>query len=427
MKRHQIVYIKVEDLFLNDRNPRFNDNAVDTVAKSIEKYGFKNPLIVDTKNVVYCGNTRLKAARKLKIEEVPCIIADDLTEQQIREYALLDNKTNEIAEWDLELLEEELKELSLDEFNLDWEIPTLEEEKEPQEDEYDVDASLDDMEEPRCKSGEIWKLGEHRLMCGDSTHPEDVKKLMGEELADMVMTDPPYNVAIQNSQGMKIENDDMDNEDFKEFLLKAFENLEASLKEGGAFYVWYVSRNHIPFELALKEHGLTVRQQLIWNKSSFVFGRQDYHWKHEPCLYGWKEGASHYFVDDRTQSTVIEDKNIDLKKLKKEELLKLLEDIYSDKVSTTVIDEDKVIVNSLHPTMKPIKLLARLIKNSSRPKELVLDLFGGSGSTLIACEQIDRRCNMMEYDPKYASVIIDRWEQFTGQKAERLNLKKGEK
>lgn len=213
----------------------------------------------------------------------------------------------------------------------------------------------------------------------------------------------------------------MDNEDFKEFLLKAFENLEASLKEGGAFYVWYASRNHIPFEVALKEHGLTVRQQLIWNKSSFVFGRQDYHWKHEPCLYGWKEGASHYFIDDRTQSTVIEDKNIDLKKLKKEELLKLLEDIYSDKVSTTVIDEDKVVVNSLHPTMKPIKLIARLIKNSSRPKELVLDLFGGSGSTLIACEQIDRRCNMMEYDPKYASVIIDRWEQFTGQKAERLN------
>ena len=417
MKKHQIVYIKVEDLFLNARNPRFNEKAVDTVAKSIQKYGFKNPLIVDTNNVVYCGNTRLKAARKLKIEEVPCIIADDLTEQQIREYALLDNKTNEIAEWDLELLEEELKELSLEEFGLDWEIPTLEEEKEPQEDEYDVNTTLENMEEPRCKQGEIWQLGRHTLMCGDSTNPEDIKSLMAEEVADMVMTDPPYNVAIQNSQGMKIENDDMDNEDFKEFLLKAFYNLEASLKEGGAFYVWYASRNHIPFETALKEHGLTVRQQLIWNKSSFVFGRQDYHWKHEPCLYGWKDGASHYFIDDRTQSTVIEDKNIDLKKLKKEELLKLLEDIYSDKVSTTVIDEDKVIVNSLHPTMKPIRLIARLIKNSSRPGELVLDLFGGSGSTLIACEQIDRRCKMMEYDPKYASVIIDRWEEFTGKKA----------
>lgn len=420
MKRHQIVYMKVEDLQLNARNPRFNDKAVDTVAKSIEKYGFKNPLIVDTNNVVYCGNTRLKAARKLGIEEVPCIIADDLTEQQIREYALLDNKTNEIADWDMELLEEELKELSLEEFNLDWEIPIIEEEKEPQEDEYDVDNTLEDMEEPRCKQGEIWKLGRHTLMCGDSTNPEDVKKLMAEEAADMVMTDPPYNVAISNSKGMKIENDDMDNEDFKEFLLKAFENLEASLKEGGAFYVWYASRNHIPFEAALKEHGLTVRQQLIWNKSSFVFGRQDYHWKHEPCLYGWKEGASHYFVDDRTQSTIIEDKNIDLKKLKKEEMLKLLEEIYSDKVSTTVIDEDKVIVNSLHPTMKPIRLIARLIKNSSRPGELVLDLFGGSGSTLIACEQIDRRCKIVEYDPKYASVIIDRWEQFTGKKAERL-------
>lgn len=220
---------------------------------------------------------------------------------------------------------------------------------------------------------------------------------------------------------MQIANDDMDNEDFKEFLSKAFLNMETSLKQGGVFYVWYATRNHIPFEMALKEHRLTVRQQLIWNKSSFVFGRSDYHWKHEPCLYGWKEGANHYFIDDRTQSTVIEDKSIDLKKLKKEELLKLLLDIYSDKVSTTVIDEDKVVVNSLHPTMKPIKLLARLIKNSSKSKELVLDLFGGSGSTLIACEQLDRYCYMMEFDEHYCDVIIDRWEKFTNQKAEKLN------
>ena len=163
---------------------------------------------------------------------------------------------------------------------------------------------------------------------------------------------------------------------------------------------------------------------MIWNKSSFVFGRQDYHWKHEPCLYGWKEGASHYFIDDRTQSTVIEDKGVDLKKLKKEEMLHLLQEIFSEKVSTTVIDEDKVVVNSLHPTMKPIRLLARLIKNSCKQKELVLDLFGGSGSTLMACEQLDRVCYMMEFDPKYATVIIDRWEQFTGKKA--IKLKEGE-
>lgn len=424
MKKHQIVYKRVDELELNSKNPRKNDNAVGTVAKSIEKYGFKNPLIIDPNNIVYCGNTRLKAARLLGIEEVPCIIADDLTKKQIREYALLDNKTNELADWDFELLEEELKELSLDEFGIDWNIPEIEENKEPQEDDYNVDEAIEEITEPRCKLGEVWQLGKHRLMCGDSTSADDVYKLMNGQVADMVMTDPPYNVAIKNSQGMEIENDNLDNEDFKEFLCKAFENLESALKEGGAFYVWYASRNHIPFEVALNKAGLIVREQLIWNKSSFVFGRQDYHWKHEPCLYGWKEGASHYFIDDRTQSTVIEDKGVDLKKLKKEEMLHLLQEIFSEKVSTTVIDEDKVVVNSLHPTMKPIRLLARLIKNSCKQKELVLDLFGGSGSTLMACEQLDRVCYMMEFDPKYATVIIDRWEQFTGKKA--IKLKEGE-
>lgn len=323
----------------------------------------------------------------------------------------------------MELLEEELKELSLDDFDLDWNIPELDTDKEPQEDDYDVDNAIEELEEPRCKQGEIWQLGHHRLMCGDSTDPEQVKLLMNETEADMVLTDPPYNVAIQNSQGMTIENDNLDNADFLEFLNKAFANLEASLKAGGAFYVWYGSKEHINFETALKNAGLVVRQQLIWNKSQFILGRQDYQWKHEPCLYGWKDGASHYFVDDRTQSTVIEDKTIDLKKLKKEEMLKLLQDIFSDKVSTTVIDEDKVTVNSLHPTMKPIKLLARFIKNSSKQNELILDLFGGSGSTLIACEQLNRKCYMMEYDPKYATVIIDRWEQFTGKKATRIKTK----
>jgi len=423
MKKHQIVYKRVDELELNAKNPRKNDHAVGTVAKSIEKYGFKNPLIIDANNTVYCGNTRLKAARLLGIEEVPCIIADDLTKKQIREYALLDNKTNELADWDFELLEEELKELSLDEFGIDWNIPEIEENKEPQEDDFNVDEAIEEITEPRCKLGEVWQLGKHRLMCGDSTSADDVYKLMNGQIADMVMTDPPYNVAIKNSQGMEIENDNLDNEDFKEFLCKAFENLESALKEGGAFYIWYASRNHIPFETALNKAGLTVREQLIWNKSSFVFGRQDYHWKHEPCLYGWKEGASHYFIDDRTQSTVIEGENIDLKKLKKDEMLRLLEYIFSDKVCKTVIDEDKVVVNSLHPTMKPIRLLARLIKNSCKQKELVLDLFGGSGSTLMACEQLDRVCYMMEFDPKYATVIIDRWEQFTGKKA--IKLKEG--
>lgn len=235
------------------------------------------------------------------------------------------------------------------------------------------------------------------------------------------MTDPPYNVAIENSQGMTIENDNMESGQFNDFLTAAFENMYQALKAGGSFYVWYAGLEHINFETSLNKAGFSVRQILIWNKNVFSFGRYDYHWKHEPCLYGWKEGASHYFIDDRTQSTVFEDKGIDIKKLKKAEAIKMLQDLMGDKISTTVINEDKPSVNDLHPTMKPIKLMARLIKNSSKIDETVLDLFGGSGSTLIACEQTQRKCYTMEYDEKYATVIVDRWEKFTGQKATKLN------
>lgn len=234
---------------------------------------------------------------------------------------------------------------------------------------------------------------------------------------DLVVTDPPYNVAVKNSKGMTIENDDMASEEFGEFLTACFKNLEDSLKPGGAFYIWYASREHINFEKSLNNAGLQVREQLVWNKNQFILGRQDYHWKHELCLYGWKDGEKHYFIDDRTQSTVIEDKGIDVKKLSKAEMQNLLLEIFSDKRSTTVINEDKPSVNDLHPTMKPIKLIARLIKNSSRPDEKVLDLFGGSGSTIMACEQLGRKCYTMEYDPKYADVIIQRWEEYTGRKA----------
>lgn len=429
--KEQIVYKKVSELKLNTKNPRKNDDAVDTVAKSIQEFGFKNPLIIDKNGVVWCGNTRLKASKKLGLEEVPCIVADDLTEEQIRKLALIDNKSSEIAEWDFDLLKNELAELDLSEFELDWGVTEDVNEKEVEEDDFDVDNAIP--EEPKAKLGDIYQLGEHRLMCGDSTKEEDVAKLMNRELADLVVTDPPYNVAIVGGShalspeerllrgGKTIINDKMGNEEFGEFLTKCFNAMNINLKQGGVFYIWYASAEHINFESALLQNGLQTKEQLIWNKSSFTFGRADYHWKHEPCLYGWKEGASHYFTDDRTQSTVIEDKGIDLKKLKKDEMLKLLQDIYSDKVSTTIINEDKPSRCDLHPTMKPIKLLARLIKNSSRINENVLDLFGGSGSTLIASEQLGRKCYMMELDPRYVDVIIQRWEDFTGKKAVKLN------
>ena len=192
------------------------------------------------------------------------------------------------------------------------------------------------------------------------------------------------------------------------------------LKEGGAFYIWFASREHVNFETALNSNGLQVRQELIWCKNSLVMGRQDYQWKHEPCLYGWKEGAGHYFIDSRRKTTIIEDQ-LDFDNLKKEEAIEMLKQIYDDGISTTVIHEDKPTRSDLHPTMKPLSLMARLVNNSSKKNEIVLDLFGGSGSTLITCEQLDRVCYMMEYDPKYVDAIIERWEQFTNRKAEKIS------
>ena len=210
----------------------------------------------------------------------------------------------------------------------------------------------------------------------------------------------------------------MENSHFLEFLTDAFENIHEALKPGGAFYIWHADSEGFNFRSACKEAELTVKQCIVWNKNTIVMGRQDYQWKHEPCLYGWKEGAAHYFTNDRTQATVYEDQKADPKKMTKAELVAYVKELTADKINASVLNEDKPARSDLHPTMKPVKLIARCIKNSSRPGEAVLDLFGGSGTTLIACEQLDRRCFMMEYDPRYADVIIKRWEKLTGKKAE---------
>ena len=216
-------------------------------------------------------------------------------------------------------------------------------------------------------------------------------------------------------------NDNLGEKEFVEFLTKAMTNAKNALREGGAFYVWYATRTTKQFLDGMRRAGLEVKQILIWVKSHFTLGRQDYQWQHEPCLYGWKDGAAHYFLDNRKQSTVIEDLQPDLAHMKKAEMEALLKEIYAGDIATDVIREAKPNISELHPTMKPLKLIARQIRNSSQPDEKVLDLFGGSGTTLIACEQMDRRCYMMEFDPHYADVIVDRWEQFTGLKALKVN------
>ena len=418
-----IEYIDIELLKPYKNNARKHQQEdIDTIKASIREFGMNDPIgIWSDKNIIVEGHGRLQALKELGETVAPCIRLDHLTDEQRRAYALAHNKTAELSEWNYELLDSELSDIldiDMSEFGFEFEDEEAAEDIEPEEDDYNGLLP----EEPKSKLGEIYKLGNHTLMCGDSTKPEDVALLMDGAAADMVLTDPPYNVDYtgKSKDELKIESDNMNDEAFVDFLTAAFENMEQSLKEGGAFYIWYASMKHYQFETALRNTGLVFRQSLIWNKSIFTFGRQDYHWKHEPCLYGWKEGAPHYFIDDRTQSTVFEDKGVDIKKLKKSEMEAMLKELLADRVSTTVINEDKPSANTLHPTMKPIKLMSRLIKNSSRQGEVVLDLFGGSGSTLIACEQLNRECRMMEFDPKYTDVIIDRWERFTGKKAEKI-------
>lgn len=388
----EIVELKLSDLKEYENNPRYNDGAVDAVAESINKFGFKVPIIIDSDGVIVAGHTRLKAAKKLGLETVPCIIAEDLTPEQVKAFRLADNKVGELAEWDFDALELELQ--ALQGMNLDFDMQDfgfdLSEFEEPQEIVEDEAPEVDEENEPITQYGDIWQLGKHRLMCGDSTDKASVEMLMNGEKADLLVTDPPYNVAYEGGtkDALTIQNDDMDDEQFLSFLQSAFSASDSVLKEGAGFYIWHADSSSNAFRTAACNVGWKIRQCIIWVKNNIVLGRQDYHWKHEPCLYGWKDGAAHYFIDDRTQSTVWE--------------------------------FNKPTRNGEHPTMKPVELIAKSITNSSRKNSIVLDLFGGSGSTLIACEQLERTCYTMELDPKYCDVIIKRWETLTGEVATKL-------
>ena len=413
----QIVSLKIEDLNPYKNNPRINDEAVRYVASSIKEFGFKVPVIVDENYVIVAGHTRVKAAKQLGIKEVPCIIADDLTPEQIKAFRLADNRVAEIAEWDVELLQAELQDLKLDFDMFDFGFNEDDEsDEEVEEDNYDPEVP----QKPKSKYGQVYQLGKHRLMCGDSTLENDVKKLAGGVLMDLCITDPPYNVNYTQAKNdgeelVQIMNDNMEDGQFFHFLLDAFVQMFEVLKPGGGYYIWHADSEGFNFRAAIKAAGGTLRQTLIWVKNSLVLGRQDYQWQHEPCLYGWKDGAGHYFTSERSHTTVY-DENIKLSELKKDELYDLCKRLLGA-YETTVIREDKPKRNDLHPTMKPIKLMGFLIKNSSKINDKILDLFGGSGSTLIAAEQLGRACYMMELDPGYVDVIIDRWQELTGETA----------
>lgn len=396
----EIVMRKTDELVPYAKNTKLHDRKqIANVANSIKRFGWQQPIVIDDAGTVVIGHCRLLAAKKLGMESVPCTVASGLTEQEIRELRIADNKTNESL-WDLETLQGEMQDLDFEGFDFDFGMG--EKEREVVEDEYDAQPP----EEPTSKLGQVYALGRHRLMVGDSTKFEDVHKLMGGEMADMLLTDPPYNVDYKGKAG-KIKNDSMKDEQFRQFLRDAFECAKAHMKPGAAFHIWHADSEGYNFRGAAKEAGLVVRQCLIWVKNSLVLGRQDFQWKHEPCLYGenplpypeteedehapclygWVDGK-HYWFKNRRQ--------------------------------TTVLQFDRPTKSKEHQTMKPVKLFAYEIECNTKPGEKVLDLFGGSGTTIMAAEQNERTAFVMEFDPKYADVIIDRWEKFTGQKAQLL-------
>jgi DNA modification methylase len=371
----KIEYVPIWKVKNNPNNPRLvKDDKFKKLVKSIQDFPDmldKRPIIVNEDMIVLGGNMRLKACNEAGLKEVP-IIVTNWTEEQQRQFIIKDNLG--YGEWDWDMIANEWDENELNEWGLD--IPNFE------GDMVELDAVEDDFDAPEggletdIVLGDLFEIGEHRLLCGDSTQTDTFEKLMQGEMADMVVTDPPYNVNYEGSNGLKIENDNMSKSDFYQFLYDFYVACNSALKSGGAWYVWHADLEGMNFRKAFQDAGIKLSSTLIWNKNALVMGRSDYHWKHEPCLYGWKEGASHNW--------------------------------YSDRKQTTVIEWDKPLRNGEHPTMKPIGLFAYQIENSSKIGDIVIDAFGGSGTTMVACEQIKRKARVIEYDPKYCQVIIDR-------------------
>ena len=383
----------VADLIPYARNSRTHSDAqVAQIAASIREFGFTNPVLVDGANGVIAGHGRILAARKLGMDTVPVIELAHLSEAQKRAYVIADNKLALNAGWDAEMLAVEFGELADMGFDLDLTGFTEEEIKAltPVELEpglTDEDATPEAPVDPVTKPGDVWLLGKHRLMCGDSTSIEALEALTSGQLVDMWLTDPPYNVAYEGGtkDKLKIKNDEMGDEQFRQFLRDAYTAADTVMKPGAVFYIWYADVETYNFVGAVRDAGWKMSQILVWKKSSLILGRKDYHFMHEPCLYGWKEGAAHLWASDRKQ--------------------------------TTILEFDKPSRNGEHPTMKPVALFEYQMLNNTKGGDIVLDSFGGSGTTLIAAEKNGRIARLMELDPKYCDVIVKRWQDFTGKQA----------
>lgn len=393
---------KLTELIPAPYNPRQSTAKQETQLKrSLEKFGVVEPIIWNKQTgFIVGGHFRIRELQKLGYKEIDCVIVD-LNEEDEKELNIRLNANT--GEWDWDSLANEWDAEKLNDWGLDLPIDLHVEELEAEEDNYEIPNEIT----TDIVIGDLFEIGEHRLLCGDSTQVDTWQKVMNKKLCDMVMTDPPYNVDYQGGTGLKIQNDNMSNNDFYQFLYDFYTALGSYLKMGGSWYVWHTDNERINFTKAFKDSNNKFSQCLIWVKNSLVLGHLDYHKKHETCLYGWKEGAAHYFTSERTHTTVIED-TINVNKLTKDEMKKMLTEMLSDKTKSTIIHCDKPHRSAEHPTMKPILLLAPLIQNSSKENEIVADGFLGSGSTMVAAHQLKRKCYGMELDPKYCQVIIDR-------------------
>lgn len=391
----KIINVPIGKLTPYANNSRtHSQEQVQQIIDSILEFGFTNPILIDEHNMIIAGHGRLLAAAEIKIEKIPCVRLSGLTDDQKRAYVIADNKLALNAGWDEEKLRLELFELQENDFNLDltgFSVQELDIILDIATDEKD--GLTDDDEIPEIpaeavtKPGDVWVLGDHRLFCGDSTLIASYKFLLGTEKADMLLTDPPYNIDYKggSKEREKISNDSMASADFLEFLIGCWVNCNQYMAPGAVFYIWHAHTESLEFHGACKASDWAIRECLVWVKNNSNFGRQDYHWKHEPCLYGWKSGAAHKWNSDRKQ--------------------------------TTVLEFDRPTTSNSHPTMKPVDLIMYQMKNSSDKGDIILDVFGGSGTTLIAAEKIGRKARLIEIDPKYCDVIIKRWQDFTGQYA----------
>jgi len=390
----QIEHWLIEKLIPWARNPRTHSDAqVAQIAASIAEFGFNNPILVDTKAGIIAGHGRLLAARKLGLTEVPVIVLDHLTEAQKRAYIIADNQLAMSAGWDDDLLREELAALQEEDFNLDLigfeddELACLLAAQDAIAGLTDEDSAPDQPQTPVSMTGDLWILGNHKLLAGDATHPDEVRRLMASETADLVFTDPPYNVNYEGytEDRLTIKGDRMSDAEFKQFLEAAFRSGMAAVKPGASLYICHSSSWQREFQNALESAGFEVRCQIIWAKNTFAWGFGRYKFRHEPIFYAHIAGHSDAWYGDRSQSTLWE--------------------------------ENKPAANRLHPTMKPVELIERALLNSSKAGDIVVDLFGGSGSTLIACERRGRKARLMEIDSRYADCIVRRYQEYTGRQA----------